>query len=51
MIARNIIASFCIFAFLKNGKSFGKNLEPDTYGVKKVLDLALSVGGWGQYQV
>ena len=34
MIANDIIVSFCILSLLKYGRSFGKNLEHDTYGVK-----------------
>ena len=41
MISHNIIVSFCIFSLLKYDKIFGKNLEHDTYGVKKVVDPAL----------
>ena len=34
MIAREIIVSFWIFSLLKYDRTFGKNLEDDTYGVK-----------------
>ena len=35
MIAHNITVSFCIFSLVKHDKIFGKNLEHDTYGVKR----------------
>ena len=35
MTARDIIVSFCIFNLLKYDRTFGKNLEDDTYRVKK----------------
>ena len=34
MMAREIIASFCIFSLLKYDRIFGKNVEHDIYGVK-----------------
>ena len=35
MIALNIIVSFYLFGLLKYDRIFGKNLERDTYGVKR----------------
>ena len=34
MIAHNVIVTFYISSLLKFDRIFGKNLEPDIYGVK-----------------
>ena len=44
MIARDIIISFCIFSVLKYDRTIRKNLEHDTYVVKKAFDPALRGG-------
>ena len=41
MIAHDTIISFCIFSVLKYDRIIRKNLEHDTYVVKKVFDPAL----------